>query len=90
MRQCSLERFSMIGICGGLEIVHDALPGKLQPFTLLLALNLLRSFALRSVLFFGRLAGFHLGFDVLTFPTSCHNDILTQSPEESDFKWRIL
>ena len=46
MRQRGFERFSMIGICGGLEIVHDALPGKLQAFTLLLALNLVRGFAL--------------------------------------------
>jgi hypothetical protein len=75
--QSCFERFAMVGIRGGFQVVHDAGAGELQVFALLLAMDLVGAFAL-SVSSLWCLAGFHLGFDVLAFPSPCHdNNILT-------------
>lgn len=78
MSESGFERLAVIGICSGLEVVYDTGSRKLQTLALLVAVDLFGAFALRVAGPFCRLARFHLGFYVLTFPSLGHDNSLTQ------------
>jgi len=69
----------MVGVSRGAEIIQDAGARKLQVFALLVALDLLGSLRSRSSLLLRGRMRFHLGFDILAFPTTCHTYSLTQN-----------
>ncbi len=72
MREGSFERFAMVGMSGGSEVVGDAGARELQILARLFAHELFGSFGPRTWFLLRSFRSFHLRFDVLTFPAACH------------------
>src|SRR6266481_10227843 len=68
----------MLGVGGGREVIDDAGARQLQVLALLVALQLFGGFGPRARFLLWCLRFFHLRFDVLAFPASCHSYSLTQ------------
>src|SRR5579864_4459423 len=82
MRQGRFQRLAMIRIGGRRQIVDNPRPRELQVFDAQVAHLLLWRFRAVPGLRFCAVLGFDLCFDVLTFPSSSHASILTQTERD--------
>ena len=80
MSESGFERFAVVRVRGGLQVVQNARTRKLKALKFLLAVKLRRGFLALSGVSLGCLAGFDLRLYVFTFPSTCHTYILTQKP----------
>lgn len=84
MRERRFERFAVIWMRSGSQIVQDSRARKLQTAALLLAANLLGTFLTSIVLpLWQGFFLFQLGFHVFALPSSGHTYILTQNARKN-------
>ncbi len=77
MREGSFEGFSVVGVCGYLQIIHDADARKLEVAALLFTGQLVGSFWSSAWRSSHSCFGFHLRLNVFAFPTACHGSSVT-------------
>lgn len=84
MRERRFQRFAVIWMRCGFQIVQDSRARKLQTVALLLSADLLDTFLTSIVLrFWHGFFLFQLGFHVFALPSSGHTYILTQNARKS-------
>lgn len=71
------QLFTIAFVCDGLEISQDTSARHLETFALLLVTNLLVGKRRMTDGSSPRLSGLYLGLNFLTFPSACHETIVT-------------
>jgi hypothetical protein len=77
VREGGFEGFSVVGICGYLEVVDDPNTGKLEVSAFLFPAQLVGGFWSSARRGAHSCFRFHLRLDIFALPTACHGNSLT-------------